>query len=62
MGRLDGGNLLGFLGILKDYLVWLHLTGANLNTQGNVDSLGFGKVFFLLNDKNAHIPLPIRFY
>jgi len=38
MDFLDGSNLLGFLRILKDYLVWLHLCEGNPDTQGNVDS------------------------
>jgi hypothetical protein len=39
MGVFGWGNLLGFLGILKYYLVWLHLSGGNLDIQGNVASL-----------------------
>jgi hypothetical protein len=32
-GAFGCANLLGFLKILKDYFVWLHLTRRNLDTQ-----------------------------
>ena len=38
MWCLDGGNHLGFLRILKDYHVWLHLSKGNLNACGFLDS------------------------
>jgi len=39
-------NLLGFLKILKDYFVWLHLTGRNQDTQEK--RIPF-ELFFTLN-------------
>jgi hypothetical protein len=35
---LDGDNHLGFLRILKDYPVWLHLSKGNLYACGFLDS------------------------
>jgi hypothetical protein len=60
MGHLDGDNLLGFLEILKDYLVWLRLSGENPYNQGNVGYLltPFGRVCgFPSIEVVIHIPL-----
>jgi hypothetical protein len=59
MGRLDGGNLLGFLRILKYYLVWLHLSGGNPHSQLNVyylPNLFCWECGFPSKEMGIHIP------